>query len=447
MKDSDWIVIFKLNEFINYLDNNALIRLSLGCKLFRKCLTPVIFSYFNFTSYVELGPYNSCIISNSVHKSDRIRTYIHNPFKPLSVDLDKNKAQFNLDLKLLPNKPIKLLVYDADYYYHLLYDVPSVFTNLTTIIISDSSLQFELFQCLLDNTCCLDILELSNSTLIQSFQSQNLDAVSWPSSLKKIKACNNKIVRVDDGQSIMLFFNGYIQGNSIDQLSFSLKNLPKLVYFEYQLFLEQFDDENLWGFLKLNSQIKCLKILVAEFHLELFEAIQHITCLSSLDLKFLTYNYEVDYNNLAVINSVSFLTITLYNRPDINDLIIEKFPNLTELTVEMDSKDFEKLINLTKKLFSIKNLNLKINLDYLYISEFNFPKVDNLKDLEFILGWSIYLNDIIWKVDSCSNLKLVKFTNISHYVYKDEPNTNPELIYNWKAVYFPHKITYHRISQ
>ncbi|KXN70323.1 hypothetical protein CONCODRAFT_7163 [Conidiobolus coronatus NRRL 28638] len=445
MKDSDWIVILRLKEFSSYLNNSDLIQLSLECKLFRKCLTPVIFSNFNFTPFAEIGCYNNCVISNNEYKSDHNRTYIHNPFKPLSTDLDKSKAQFNFELKLLHNKPKKLLVYDADFYYHLLYDIPSVFTKLTTIIISDSSLHYEIFQYLLDNVYCLNTLELSNSILIQSAQSPYLIPVSWSNSLKKLKACNNKIVRIDDRQSNLLFVNGHVQGNSIDQLSFSLKCLPKLVYFEYQLFLEQFDDENFWEFLKLNSQIRCLKIRVTEFHLELFEAIQHITCLSSLDLKFIAYNnFEVDYNDLPVINSVAFLTITLYNRPDINDIIIDKFPNLAELTVEMDSKDSYRLINLTKRLSGLRCLNLKIKLEYLYIDDFDFPKLDNLKSLEFILGWSIYLKEVIWNVDSCSNLKLVKFTNIYHCVYRDEPKMNPELVGNWEIVYFPHKVTYYR---
>jgi hypothetical protein len=446
MKDTDWIIIFRLKEFSDYFTKDELIRISLSCKAFRSCLSRSIFSSFNFSSFAYIGKYNDCIISDSEYISDQNRTYIHNPFKPLNRDLTKSKAQFSLDLKLFPNKPMELVVHNAEYYYHLLYDIPNVFTKLTTVTISHSSLQYELFQYLLNNISCLNNLELSNCSLIQFAKSSDITPIEWPNSLKRLKACNNKTVRVEDRQKNILLVNGRVQSSSNGNLAFSLKHLPKLVSFEYRLLFLQFDDENLWEFLKLNSQIKSLVIRVPDFHPELFAAIQCIDNVSTLNLKFMIYNtFEVDYSSLPTLNNITCLTITLYDKPDINDIIIDKFPNLTELTVEIDSKDSMKLATMTKKLSNVKSLSLKITFQRLKVKKFVFPKLDNLYNLEFILDYGTYLNDIEWNVDSCTNLRLVKFSKAGSEVNRNLPKMNPELIDNWKTVYFPHKVTYYRM--
>ncbi|KXN67807.1 hypothetical protein CONCODRAFT_10047 [Conidiobolus coronatus NRRL 28638] len=447
MKNSDWIVIFRLNEFIDYFTKSELILLSLTCKASRSCLSRSIFSSFNFTSFAYVGNYNNCIVSNSDHKNNGNRVYIHNPFKIFNSDLTKSKSQFNLDLKLISNKPMKLIVYNAEYYYHLLYDVTNVFTKLTTINISHSSLRCELLQYLLNNINCLNNLELSNNNFIQFTQSSDIMPINWPNSLKKLKACNNRISRVEDRQKDILLVNGRVQNSSNINLIFALKLLPKLVSFEYRLLFLQFDDENLWEFIKLNHQITSLTIRVPDFHPRLFSAIKFINNLSSLHLIFMIYNtFEVDYNNLPILNNITSLTITLYDKPDINDILIDKFPNLIDLTVEMDSKDSVKLTTMTKKLSNVKNLSLKIIFQSLNIKKFRFPNLDNLNSLEFILDSGTYLNDIDWNADTCSNLKVVNFSKSKGLVYKDQPKNSPELIDNWKVIYFPHNVKYYRIT-
>jgi hypothetical protein len=361
--------------------------------------------------------------------------------------LTKSKAQFNLDLRLIPNKPIKLIVYNSEYYYHLLCDIPSVFTKLTTMVVSHSSLRCEILQYLLDNIKCLDSLELSNSSLIQLDPSSNFVPINWPNSLKKLKACNNRIARVEDRQRDLLLVNGRVQNSLNANLIFTLKHLPKLVSFEYRLLALQFDDENLWEFLKLNPQITNLIIRVPNYHPTLFSAIKSIDNLSNLHLVFMIYsNFEVDYINLPILYSIVSLTVNLYDKPGISDILIGKFPNLVDLTVEMDSKDSVKLTSMTKKLLNVKNLSLKIIFQSLNIKKFTFPKIDNLNSLEFVLNSDTYLNDIDWNVDSCPNLKVVNFSKVKSLVYRDRPKNNPEVIDNWKVVYFPHKVKYYRAS-
>jgi hypothetical protein len=447
MKDSDWIIIFKLKEFNSCLTSNELIQLSLGCKMFRECLIRYIYVKFDFTLYANFGNYNSCIVSRGEYKKGSTMVYVSNPFKSLGRVLTKNKARFKLELENFHYKPRKLVVYNAEYYYYLLYDIPSVFSKLTTIIISYSNFLYEQLQYLLDNIKCLENLELSNSNLIQDAQSPDITPINWPNSLKKLKICNNLVARIDDIQKSILIINNYIISSSTSQLYFSLKHLSKLLSFEYQLFSEQFDDENLWEFLKLNSQIKNLIIRVPDFHPKLFEAIQCIDSISSLHLEFMKYhNYGVNYNNLPIISNISSLTITLYDKPDINDIIIDKFINLTELTVQIYSKDFDKLINLSKKLSIVKSLSLNISIENSNVKKFRFPWLDNLKELNFILYSDIYLTDIDWDINSCPNLKVVKFSKVKGTVYFEQPKFNPGLFDCWKVVYFPHKTTFFKVG-
>ncbi|KXN70324.1 hypothetical protein CONCODRAFT_170858 [Conidiobolus coronatus NRRL 28638] len=232
----------------------------------------------------------------------------------------------------------------------------------------------------------------------------------------------------------------------MDILLFSLKHLRNLVSFEHEKFYLQNNDDNICEFLKLNPQLTSLKILHSSFNPEMFSSIKYIENLSNLYLS--CRNYEInepDYSNIPTITSVTSLTISLSRISEIGWKIIEKFPNLTELLVQMHCSDLDKLSTLAKMLSSVKSLSLKIILNLAYSKELNIPNIDNLKGLEFIMQYGTYIDDIKLNISSCPNLNVAKFSKAKGLVYEKQPKINPRMIDCWNVVYFPHRVTYYRV--
>jgi hypothetical protein len=301
-------------------------------------------------------------------------------------------------------------------------------------------------QYLLDNLCCLDNIELSNNNLVQCTPRSSQTGVNWPSSLKKLKVSNNNVVYVEQNGELALLPENDIHGIPMDIMLFSLNSLQYLVSFEHEKFYLQNNDDNICEFLKLNPQLENLKISHSNFNPEIFSSIKHIDKLSNLYLTCRNYEIsEVDYSNIPFITTVTSLTISLSRISEISCNIIEKFPNLTDLLVQMHCSDLDKLSTLAKMLSSVKNLSIKIILNLAYSKELNIQNLDNLKGLEFILQYGTYIDDIKLNVSSCSNLKVVKFSKAKGFVYEEQPKTNPRLTDCWSVVYFPHRVTYYRI--
>jgi hypothetical protein len=446
MKDSNWIIVLKLKDFVHYFSIDDLIQLSLICKKFRNCLSPIIFNTFNFSNFTKNMSYETCNTFNSEHGNSSYMIYYSSLVKQLNSKMIESKNQFKLDLKLLPNPPRKLEIYDIEKVYYLLYDIPNVFSKLTTMAISNSTFQFKILQYLLDNLYCLDNIALSSNNLLQYAPRSTQIAISWPSTLKKLKVSNNNVIYIEHSEEPALLTLEYMHNIPIDYLVFSLKRLHKLKSFEHGKFYLQNNDDNICEFLKLNSQLTSLKILHSSFNPEIFSSIKQIENLSSLYLSYNNYEIsEVNYSNATDLTNVEFLAITLSRISEINCKIIEKFPNLTNLLVEMHCVDLEKLSILANNLNSVKNLSLKININLLDSKELNIANIDCLKRIEFIMHYGTYIDDINLGVSFCSNLKVVEFSKAKGLIYKEYPKINPKLINCWNVVYFPHKATYYRI--
>jgi hypothetical protein len=445
MKDTEWILIFKLKEFIDYFYINDLIQLSLICKKFRNCLSSNIFSTFNFNNFTNMGNYKTCVISSIENRYGSNVVHLHTAYNPLNSEMIDNIIKFNLDIKLFPIRSKKLEIRYAEQYFYLLKDIPNLFTKLTTMAISNSKIKFETLQYLLDSITCLDNVELSNNKLMHNSLRGTAVYIEWPNSLKNLKICTNMISRVDAENNFISPLTLIFRLTPTDYPLLYLKHLSKLKYFEYKHICLQPEYENLCEFLKLNPQIASLKMSVTAFHPKLLAAIKYIDNLYSLNLSYERDQMsEVEYNHISTLNTIGFLTITIHDFCKNYDKIINKFPNLADLLVEMDCSSLEKLSTLIKKLPSTNNLHLKINLEHSSALKLSFPKLDNLKSLELVLNSTTSIKNISWNIDSCPNLKLVKFSKAKDQFYTKRPKANPKLVRCWKAIYFPNTIAYYR---
>ncbi|KXN70318.1 hypothetical protein CONCODRAFT_70781 [Conidiobolus coronatus NRRL 28638] len=446
MKDADWILIFKLKEFIDYFSINDLIQLSLICKKFRNCLSSAIFSTFNFNNFTNMRSYKTCVISDIENRYGSRVIHLHNAHSPLNSEMIDNIGKFNLDIKLYPIQSKKLEICYAEHYFYLLQAIPSLFTRLTTVAISNSKIKFETLQYLLDSIACLDNVELSNNKLTHNSLRSTAVYIKWPNSLKSLKICSNMISRIEDVNNSISPLTTIFRLTPTDYPLLYLKCLSKLKYFEYKHICLQPEYKNLCEFLKLNPQITSLKMTVTAFHPKLLTAVEHVNSLYNLHLSYERDQMsEVEYSHLSTLNTSGFVTITIHDFCKNYDKIIKKFPSLAGLLVEMDCSSIEKLFTLIKKLPSANNLHLKINLEHSNALKLTFPKLNNLNSLEFILNSTTSIKNISWNVDSCPNLKLVKFSKAKDQFYTSRPKINRKLTGCWKIIYFPNSVAYYKV--
>lgn len=453
MSNRNWIVIFKLNEFISCFNDRELIQLSMSCKKLRVCLNPAIFKTYSFCSFIDTQNYKGYDIAEDdedyeIDEDEDDIIYIRNPYKPLTSKFIENKDQFNQDLKLYPCKPKLFSVCYLKDYSYLLYDIPNAFSTLNSVILTKLYCKIETIQYLLDNLKCLSSFELSSNYIFQYSQNNTQIPINWPVPLKKLKIGSNMVAYVEDKESSILTKQDAILDLNVQLLSLTPKCLPKLKYFHYVFSIQQDEIDGFSRFIELNPQLENLKIVGFSIHPQLFRAIKCIDKLTCLSLNFTVYKLnESDFTRLPDLSTVTCLVIHLdYNSVEVYKLI-SKFPNLKDLTVEMYDELFDELYNLSRNCPKIKMLNVKIHLKYFGSKRLILPKLENLKSLEIILNRSNYFNHTEWNADSCQNLKVVKFSlDKSQAPFKLE-KLNRKLNRGWKQVFSPYKISLYKINQ
>ncbi|KXN67823.1 hypothetical protein CONCODRAFT_79990 [Conidiobolus coronatus NRRL 28638] len=453
MSNTNWIVVFKLNEFISCFNDKELIQLSMSCKKLRACLTPTIFKTYNFCSFIDTRNYKGYDIAEDDEDYERDEDeddiiYIRNPYKQLTRKFIENKVQFNQDLKLYPCKPKLFSVCYLKDYSYLLYDISDAFSTLSGVILTKLYCKIETIQYLLDNLKYLSNFELSSNYIFQYSQNNTQIPINWPISLKKLKIGSNMVAYVEDKESSILTKRDAILDLHVQLLSLTPKYLPKLKHFDYVFSIQQDEIDGFSSFIELNPQLENLKIVGFSVHPQLFRTIKFIDKLTCLSLNFTVYKLsESDFTSLPDLSTVACLIIHLdYNSIEVHKLI-DKFPNLKELTVEMYDEIFEELYVLSKNYPKIKTLNVKIHLKYFASKMIILPKLENLTSLEIILNRSNYFNHTDWNADSCPNLNVVKFSlDKSQAPFKLEKLFR-KLDRGWKQVFSPYKISLYKINQ
>ncbi|KXN65024.1 hypothetical protein CONCODRAFT_13539 [Conidiobolus coronatus NRRL 28638] len=312
-------------------------------------------------------------------------------------------------------KPSKLIIRVYNKYY-LLENITSVFTVLTSLVISSSRTKAKTFQYLLDNITYLESLSLSDTSLYDIPYSDSA-LVNWPTSLKKLKIYNNKSSYYNGNNTVLAVSN--ISGHfKYSKLSFSSRNLPNLKYLHYSTNIQTRGLEII-DFLALNPQIKHLKLTGNCFYTKLLATIKSVYRLSNLSLDFRVYStIEAELKNISQLNNISCLTIAWECFGDINQIP------------------------------TIKDIVLKVEIRSIGVKIFKFPESSNLKEVEFNFSSFKRFEVVKWDASACPKLKLIKFVkNEDDKEPFDMSKLNPELEDGWKVVYLPLKISYYRFNK
>jgi hypothetical protein len=452
MQDSDWIPVLKTKEFVDYFAINDLIKLSLVCRKFRNSLVSELFKSFDLVNFAKVKNYSSCIILSGNEEylfgyRNNV-TYFRNPYKPLNSKLTESKEQFRKDINLLPSKPKKLIVESLKDIYYLPIHIIYAFPKLTTMNISNSQFQIQVFKLILGNLKFLNSLEVSSNIIYQYskyFNNSTQFPIYWPDSLRELRISNNHFIFLENRDTPITMESGLLQGVSTECLQLTPRHIPKLVLFECEILIRRFKCSYLLEFLKLNPQIQELKFNGLGFDIVLLKNLNYINSLTSLSLNFRSYKIrKFDLGDIPTSVTITHLTIVLYHNSHINEQLLFKFQNLTKLSIEMHGEDFNKLFSLIMNFPRIKTINLKIYFERLFTRELIFPKIDNLKCLEFNLYNSSYFKQVKWNAESCKNLKLIEMKNGSYQGLADRPKLSLGMIGRWRTVYFPNRVSFYR---
>jgi hypothetical protein len=471
MKDLNWELIFKLKEFRAYYNSWDLNELSMTCKKFRNLLNSAVFKNFNYIAYVKANGYKSfktevaeeeeeidesnntrndnldfamCILPRDPNYKPDISNCI-NPYLPLSDEYIESKNQFKSDLKNYHTQPKQLGLYSSKDYYYLLHDIPDVFSKLSTLTITYSHLTVESLQHLLDNLTYLENFELTRCYLFQYSPEKIQTPINWPTSLIKMKISDNFASFVEDKLNPIRLYTGEITNASSTYLRLTPKHLPKLIDLECKVFGPDSEIEYLNTFLKLNSQIKYLKIGGGDLRKKTFDIFKSYENLTHLELSYLGYELsESDLNEFPILSRISHLYVLLRGDAENLHQLILKFPNLTSCLIEAIYGDFDQFYDICIKLPKIKSLRLKQHSSWGHPIEVKLPKIDNLAGIEFSLHSFSEYESFKMDTDSCINLKSIKFTEDSEQDSSENSKLSPELTGSWKAVHFHRSFSYYR---
>jgi hypothetical protein len=475
--EANWIIIFKLKDFNAYLSTSELIQLSMGCKKFRNLLNITACMSFNFVSFVESNTYKSYAIDefstlseagNNVNDREEYEynsnnededengsenswadvLHLQNPYKPLTEEFIESKNRFSSDLNLYKSQPKHLLLHLCKDYYYLLCSIPSIFSKLSLLVITNSHIKVEIFQHLLDSLVNLESLEFSRSYLLQYSPSYKQSSIKWPTSLTKLKFTDNYASFIKDQERPVILYEGEIKNSTCLYLKLSPQHLQKLTTFECRVFGGQSEVDGVMEFISLNPCIKKLKIGGSNLNRKLFDAIKFHLNLNHLELSYFRYDIlEPELVNFPILSSITYLSISLRDLADNLDQIIEKLPNLSRIFIEMRYGSFDKLIDLASKLPKVKSLNLKMYYRRKHPIEIHLPKIDNLISLEFALNSFSAFAKVKLNLDACKSLKLVKFSADERQSAQYKSNLSPEFTSNWKAIHYYRSISYYRVNQ
>jgi hypothetical protein len=437
MNNINWNIIIKLKDFSEYFCNKDLIQLSMSCKKSREVLTKEVFNTFNLLSFTSSKDYSSLIFKLNTDKySEKFYTFT-NPYKPLTSGLTRSKKRFSNDLKLLNKSINKFVVNDYQKYRYLLNEIPCVFPNITTLVLNDSMFTLNALQSLFDNFKYLEKLELTCNLILHDERISGEYTFNYPISLTSLKLHGNNVGIIYDKVNSIVRCE-YVRGLSMHQ------HIPNLISFDYIMMDSSLASENeLFEFIRLNPQLKYLKLSGDQFYFELFNILRNSENLTHLKLDCIFNLYDLkDYNFPSLIH-IKYLHLESYY-DEYNSFLMKRFPYVTKLVLGFDGNYNRKVKWFIEHFGVLKNLRLITKREISYTENFTINEVTDLEKIDIEFSYKngsfdpIYLN-----IKNCRKLKLITFTKNASHAQFENSKDNQNVFIRWRYLYFPHKLAYH----
>jgi hypothetical protein len=395
--------------------------------------------------------------SDSYRDFECVTSYTLNPFKPLTDAFLESKSKFQLDLNQFQYQLKKLNFFSVCNHSYLIHDLVNRLTGIKILSIRLSEICIDDFQHLLDSLPFLEDLDFHENVLITRRTDSYSYYINWPLNLKKLMLNKNKVGYINDTEEY--FKDGLRESLNAEFVEFKLypicfPNLKSLSLFEREWLDYHEISNSYYSFLKENTHVEELSIGYLLVKLELFEIIRKFSNLTKLKLSipsfegirfFNSASQNIKFSDIKapVLSSIKNLDITYHGDLSIFDYIPKHYPNVTNLFVDTMSENCTHLNVLISKLKNFKHLtSLKIKSYYSdkEVYELDFSGLKCLKSIEFIYYGNVNLRDFIWNVNSCPDLRIVKFSGSN--INSDKLRT--ELSSNWDISHFPNKTSFYR---
>jgi hypothetical protein len=443
----NWAYIIKLNEVNRYCERSDLVQLSMACKLIRISLSKVILNSFNFTSFTKCNGYKGYVIENYRDGMENDVFRIVNPYMPMVGDLLESKKRFRSDLNLYKCRVDKLILYFICDHLYLVYEIPSAFRSIRSLIIGKGYVVLDTIQYLMDNLTYLEDLDLSYSIFYKRLNQPS--NINFPVTLKKLKIDHVAIGYIEEREGDAILCSNIIMDDEYTELEFSPINLPSLLYMHYGTFISEDISYDLLHFLALNTNIKYLCLNRFNFSPELFNLVKTFNNL----IKFEYGLNDIDTINTSLVSApvgsyIKNLSIFLPKDSDFLNMLTEQLPNLTDLFITNNLLNLSQIWPVIPKFKMLKNLTLQGNIYKKFPKELNSQKFFNLEIIELLAGTDIDFEVLNIDISSFPKLKLIKFT--LDYCYPsgyDISKVPVEIKGNWELVYFPRKLSFYRVMQ
>ncbi|KXN67706.1 hypothetical protein CONCODRAFT_10156 [Conidiobolus coronatus NRRL 28638] len=372
MSEYSWDCIFIETSIDSYLSIDDIVELSLASKFLRTSLFQALFNKINFHKLCKFNYFNSFISGEEIDPSQLKVTaykaaydnalfndfdindlkYFYNPFKDLTSYYKADRNNFKTRLQVYKRQLKSLFMREIDDYFHILYEMPSLFSNLRSLTFSSSTLPLNLCQYLFNNLIHLKSLTLVGCKFLQS--SINPIQLKFPRSIEKLTLgyCHIQYILNNSDPIPYLLGEGLLLETS--EFPLSPLNIPKLESLTFFGFLGSYN--NILDFLRLNPQIKRLFLEGTSLTYKVIELLSsrhilsNLTMISDFNLRLEDESETIQIPSLETIRNLEtclpIKSVNLHQLPII-------FPQITSLTLNVDLAKFyrpsDQLLSITSQ--------------------------------------------------------------------------------------------------
>jgi hypothetical protein len=381
-KEIDWVRIFLLSEFRQYLKFNQLLTLTILSSNTRSALKKLIFRKLTFSAckfietegYFTLSNSESNLFSKFSKFSDELYKTKKNidvkPYTTLELQIDLEIEKFEKDVGIYEGFVNELNIFDLFTVGYYIFPAFIQFQNLKSLSLTKCSVSYSAW-CIINYTLnCLKALRIDGITFIVS-TNENFDEnkLIIGKCLASLEIDNCKYWTTDLPFEANKFIFNTIEDKSHDPIKLPLISVPTL----REVIFSNYRFQNGWlaGFLNLNPQLAALTVEHTEIDQLALNTLTNSSNLIELSITCfrvqVPINRNLEFPNLPNIKKLNTESVCELSFNFINDIILS-CSNLKSLSYILGLfSDHQAMMNAlyTQTLPNLPNLNyLNIGSDY-----------------------------------------------------------------------------------
>lgn len=394
-----WELVLSGNTVKSYLKLEDLSQLSLCSKLIRSKLNQNIFKLLNLTKFMNNKRFHS-MFTNEAYDQKLVKLpdnkyltqmakqagcqvwelkVFYNPFQKYSPfymkDIDKYKKSFDLYKKFVKGINLRF----ANDYYHLLWEIPYIFPNITRLALDSSTLTLILCQALFEKLKNLTSISMKDCKLIQN--RKNSIKLKFPESVEKLSLISCKLVYVRSPKAQIPYFIGKGIQLETHAYVFPAQALPNLVCLKYHD--KPQTNAAITKFIALNPQLRDIKLDAKNVSYEVMLALSEKDVPFNLVINSKEYRIpESQIGDLPIMLNLKRLELEVPWRSRLYNILPIITPNLEDLMIHFNNTnklEAIEAIEFIQKFSTIKSLTINFNQ-----SSIDFGLLKSLNQLEIL---------------------------------------------------------------